>query len=108
MEHIEWSEYRVDAAVSQPPPRSTFEATINWVFLVLAYYTESRICDYGYNETFGHKHCAKARLLCQTQIWKEFRIARSTSWTLEQICYIIDRVPEEQYTHCREIHKNAC
>jgi hypothetical protein len=100
LQNIEWSEYRMGGTFSQPPPENTFEATINWVFMELSHYTISRIGSFGYAKFANNKDCAKAMVLCQAQIWKEFRIARSMSWTLEQVCYIVERIPEEHFVCC--------
>lgn len=102
VQDIEWSEYRMGGNFSLPAPENIFEATINWVFMNLFYHSKTRIRNFGYDKLAGDKDCAKAMVLCQAQIRKEFRVARSTSWSLEQTCYIVDRIPEEHFVHCRD------
>lgn len=103
VQNIEWSDYRMRGDFSLPAPKNIFDATINWVFMKLFYYSEKRINDFAYGKLAGDKDCAKAMVLCQAKIRKEFRVARSMSWSLEQTCYIIDRIPEEHFVACRDL-----
>ncbi|KAM0703923.1 hypothetical protein Q7P35_008929 [Cladosporium inversicolor] len=102
VQNIEWSDYRMRGNFSLPAPDNTFEATINWIFMKLFHYSESRIQAFACGQLAGDKDYAKATILCQTRVQKEFRVARSTSWTLEQVCYIVDRIPEEHFAACRD------
>lgn len=102
VQNIKWSKYAMNGKFGVPSPKNTFEATINWVFCDLFMYTEDRIQSFGYALVAGDKDCAKRMVLCQAKILKEFRVARSASWTLEQTCYIVDRIPEEFFRHCRD------
>lgn len=103
VQNITWSDYRQGGYFSLPAPDNVFEATINWVFMELFNYSERRIPAFGYGGLVGDKDSAKAAVLCRARLWKEFRVARSTSWTLEQICYIVDRIPEEHFLACRDL-----
>lgn len=102
VQNIEWSDYRMRGNFSLPAPDNTFEATINWIFMKLFHYSESRIQAFACGKLAGDKDYAKATILCQARVQKEFRVARSTSWTLEQVCYIVDRIPEEHFAACRD------
>ena len=95
---IEWEAYCMGGEFSKPCPKNTFEATVNWIFELLTLYSRTRndlICsgaaiddvDYLKGTTLGHN-----------DIMKAFRAARGTSWSLEQTCYIIDRISETPCT----------
>ena len=95
---IEWGKYSVGGEFSKPPARNTFEATVNWIFELLALYARTRddvICSGAAIDDMDY---IKGTTLTDSDIMKAFRVAHGTSWSLEQTCYIIDRIPEKPCT----------
>lgn len=71
---------------SKPPPKTTFEATVNWVFQLLASYASTRndlICSGAAIDDMDY---VKGTTLGDSDIMEAFRVARGTSWSLEQTC----------------------
>ena len=95
---IGWEKYRMGGKFSKPPPKTTSEATVNWVFESLASYASTRndlICGGAAIDDMDY---VKGMTLGDSDIMKAFRAARGTSWSLEQTCYIVDRIPESLCT----------
>jgi hypothetical protein len=91
---IEWEEYCMAGEFSKPWPKNTFEATVNWVFELLALYSRTRddlICSGAAIDDMDY---IKGTTLGNSELLKAFRVARGTSWSLEQTCYIVDRISE--------------
>ena len=81
---------------SKPRPKTTSEATVNWVFESLASYASTRnnlICDGAAIDDMDY---VKGMTLGDSDIMKAFRVART--WSLEQTCYIVDRIPDSHFT----------
>lgn len=92
---ITWTEYYATGDFSKPRPKNTFEATVGWVFELLARYSETRNDMIRSGASIDDMDYIKAATLRGEKLVKAFRVARSTSWSLEQTCYIVDRIPEE-------------
>lgn len=94
---IRWTKYCMKGKFSELQPRTTFEATVNWIFELLAQYSETRnanIQDGGFVEEIDY---VKAMTFWPHRIEAAFRTARYKSRSLEQTCYIVDRIPEERH-----------
>jgi hypothetical protein len=95
---IEWEEYCMAGEFSKPWPKNTFEATVNWVFELLAFYSRTRndlICS---GAAIDDMEYIKGTTLGDSELLKAVRVARETSWSLEQTCYIVDRISERPRT----------
>jgi hypothetical protein len=67
---------------------------VNWTFALLALYSRTRhdlICSGAAIDDMDY---IKGTTLGDSDITKAFRVARGTSWSLEQTCYIVDQIPE--------------
>ncbi|KAK4551535.1 hypothetical protein LTR86_011098 [Recurvomyces mirabilis] len=100
LDSITFTKFRMPPDFSKPKPLNTFEATISYVFLEMATNTESRSDGLSYGKFSNDT--AKGMVLCRKGILDNFRVARSASWTLEQMCFIVDRIPEEHFVKCRD------
>lgn len=93
LRNVSWTTCRITGRFSEPVPRTTFEATVNWVFELLNRYAKTRWNNLARGPSIGGDH-KEAMTLKDDEIKKGFRAARDMSWSLEQTCYIIDRIPE--------------
>lgn len=96
--NIEWEGYRMSGEFGKPCPNNTFDATVNWVFELLALYSRTRsdlICSGAAIDDMDY---IKGTTLGNSDIMEAFRVARGTSWSLEQTCYILDRISEKNCT----------
>jgi hypothetical protein len=91
---IEWEEYCMSGEFSKPWPNNSFEATVNWVFDLLALYSGTRNDLIYSGAAIDDMDYLKGTTLGNSELKKAFRVARGTSWSLEQTCYIVDRIPE--------------
>ena len=96
--HFDLPSTRMPSKFAEPPPQITFEATINSVFEMFSSNTKGRI--YAFAIGTEHKYTKQSVVLCPEKIRKEFQVARSGPWTLEQMLWIVDRIPE--------VHVSAC
>jgi hypothetical protein len=98
--YISWTRYRMGEKSSQPEPKTTFEATVNWVFELLALNSASRLEGLAHS---GSHPTKEDMVLFGDDIENAFYVARDASWSLEQTCYIIDRIPEKHHAlYCPE------
>lgn len=98
IQDISWTTYCMTGEFSRPRPKTTFEATVNWVFELLALYSASRLRNIHHRPLARASRFKEAMILQRGHsIERTFRVARDTSWSLEQICYIVDRIPEEHH-----------
>jgi hypothetical protein len=98
IQDVSWTAYCMTGEFSRPRPETTFEATVNWVFELLALYSASRLENLPCCPLARASRFKEAMILQRGHsIERTFRVARDTSWSLEQICYIVDRIPEEHH-----------
>ena len=98
VQNISWTTFNMTGKFCKPEPSTTFGATVNWVFDLLTRYSESRLNDLHRCPTARASRFKGAMILRRDHsIERAFRVARDTSWSLEQICFIIDRIPEEHH-----------
>lgn len=97
--NLAWGDWDLRGYFSSPPPQNTFEATVNWVFDLLYRFAEERsrlFLDHR-NPSIEHLDHVKCIMVSPQEVQDAFRVARSTTWSLEQICYIVNRIPERSY-----------
>jgi hypothetical protein len=98
VQNISWTTFCMTGKFRKPEPSTTFEATVNWAFELLDLYSVSRLVGLGRCESAYASRYKEAIILpTDGSIERAFRVARDTSWSLEQTCLIIDRIPEEHH-----------
>ena len=89
---------RISGKFAEPPPQNTFKETVNSVFEIFSSSTKEPIRAFAIGTE--HQDTKRSVVLCPEHVWKEFQIARSGPWTLEQVLWTVDRIPEMHAPAC--------
>jgi len=95
VQNISWTTFGMTGKFCKPKSSTTFQATVNWAFELLVLYSLSRLDGLGRCQSAYASRYKEAMILSTDRsIKRAFRVARDASWSLEQTCLIIDRIPE--------------